>query len=138
MNISFLTGTFWLMLCEFVHDFIYDIDPIYDRVPGQKYEEHDLFLSHFGLDNMERRTSLTIAVYFAFTSLSTVGFGDYHPRGDIERVVGALLLLFGVAIFSYCIAIFKEILADISTFNADLEDGDTLSKFFGVLKHYNN
>lgn len=26
-NCCFLTGVFWLMLCEFNHDFIYDIDP---------------------------------------------------------------------------------------------------------------
>ena len=39
--------------------------------------------------------------YFMFTSLSTVGLGDYHPRSNIERLIGALLLLFGVAITSY-------------------------------------
>ena len=41
-----------------------------------------------------------MAVYFTFTTLSTVGFGDYHPRSDIERIVGAVILFFGVAIFS--------------------------------------
>ena len=40
------------------------------------------------------------ALYFAFTSLSTVGFGDFHPRSDTERLVGAAMLTFGVAIFS--------------------------------------
>jgi hypothetical protein len=86
---------------------------------------------------MDRGASLTIAVYFAFTSLSTVGFGDYHPRGDIERVVGAFLLLFGVAIFSYCLSIFKEILREIRDFNAGLDDGENLSRFFGILRQYN-
>ena len=125
------------MLCEFVHDFVYDIDPIYDRLPGEEEVEYDLFITYFGLENMDRRASLTLAVYFAFTSLSTVGFGDYHPRGDIERVVGAFLLLFGVAIFSYCLSIFKEILRDVGDFNADLDDGDNLSRFFGILRQYN-
>ena len=31
-----------------------------------------------------------------FTTLSTVGLGDYHPTNDKERVFGALILLFGV------------------------------------------
>ena len=45
-------------------------------------------------------------VYFAFTSLSTVGFGDFCPRGDVERILGSMLLLFGVAIFSYIMSKF--------------------------------
>jgi len=49
-------------------------------------------------------------MYFAFTSLSTVGFGDYNPRSNIERFMVAFVLLFGVAVFSYIMGIFIEIL----------------------------
>lgn len=49
-------------------------------------------------------------VYFAFTSLSTIGFGDFHPKSDFERSMCALILLFGVAIFSYIMGIFINIL----------------------------
>lgn len=51
-------------------------------------------------DNNEFRRSLT-AMYFSFTTLSTVGFGDLYPVSDIERLSGAFVLLFGVATFSY-------------------------------------
>ena len=51
-----------------------------------------------------------IITYFAFTSLSTVGFGDFNPRSDYERVLIAIILLFGVAIFSYVMGNFLEIL----------------------------
>lgn len=34
------------------------------------------------------------------TSLSTVGFGDYYPISDEERIVGSFVLLFGVMLFS--------------------------------------
>ena len=50
--------------------------------------------------------------YFAFTSLTTVGFGDYHPTQNIEYVVCAFLLLFGVLIFSYIINVFLDLLAN--------------------------
>ena len=76
-------------------------------------------------------------MYFSFTSLSTVGFGDYHPRGDIERVFGAFQLLFGVAIFSYILSIFKDIIQKVTTSNKDLDDGDNLARFFGILRHFN-
>jgi hypothetical protein len=40
-------------------------------------------------------------IYYSFTSLTTVGFGDYHPKSDYERIVVMFILMFGVAIFSY-------------------------------------
>jgi hypothetical protein len=49
-------------------------------------------------------------IYYAFTSLSTVGFGDYHPRADEERIFIAFLLVIGVATFSYIMGIFISIL----------------------------
>ena len=55
--------------------------------------------------------AITAAIlYFSFTSLSTVGFGDYHPTNDIERLIGAFILLFGVAIFSIVMGNFTDIL----------------------------
>jgi hypothetical protein len=81
---------------------------------------------------------LLISLYFAFTSLSTVGFGDYAPRGNIERLFGAFMLLFGVAIFSYIMGNFIDILTQIQNYTASLDDGDTLTKFFGIIKKFNN
>ena len=52
-------------------------------------------------------------IYFTFTSLSTVGFGDLHPISDSERFVGAFMLTFGVAIFSMVMSNFIDILHKI-------------------------
>jgi len=82
---------------------------------------------------MRQHEKAIVAVYFAFTSLSTVGFGDYHPISNQERLLGAAMLLFGVAIFSYCMGKFVDIFNEIISFNADLEDGENLLKFFGLL-----
>ena len=63
----------------------------------EKYPENFIVASGFPDD------TAVIAVgvlYFSFTSLSTVGFGDYHPTNDLERIIGAFILCFGVAIFS--------------------------------------
>ena len=51
-----------------------------------------------------------IIMYFAFTSLSTVGFGDFHPYNNFERLVCAFILLFGNAIFGYIIGNFTEMM----------------------------
>lgn len=50
---------------------------------------------------MSDKDSMIRLIYFSFTSLTTVGFGDFNPRSDFERLFIAFGLLFGVAIFSY-------------------------------------
>ena len=95
--------------------------------------DHELDTNH--LTEWEK----TIAVmYWSFTSLSTVGFGDFHPTADAERLVGAFVLLFGVAIFSYIMGIFIEILDQFRNMNEDFDEGDKLDCFFIFLMKLNN
>ena len=75
--------------------------------------------------------------YFAFTSLSTVGFGDFYPVSDFERMVWAFVMLFGVAIFSYIMGIFITLFEMALSYDEDLDDGDNLLKFFGTLQRFN-
>lgn len=82
--------------------------------------------------------SQTIVVtYYMFTSMSTVGFGDYHPKSDFERLICAIVLMFGVAIFSMIMGNFIDIINEYQTFSEDLDDGEELNKFFGVLQKFN-
>lgn len=48
--------------------------------------------------------------YFALTTLSTIGFGDMSPVSIQERSIGAFILLIGVAVFSFIMGEFIEIL----------------------------
>ena len=43
------------------------------------------------------------------------------------------MLLFGVAIFSYCMGKFVDIFNEMICFNRSLDDGENLSKFFGII-----
>ena len=79
-----------------------------------------------------------VLMYYAFTSLSTVGFGDYHPRSDEERAICAIILLLGVAIFSYFMGVLFEIIDNFRKLNDDLDEGDNLTRFFGLLRKFNN
>ena len=92
---------------------------------------------YYGLKDKSPSELWIIALYFSFTSLSTVGFGDYHPRSNIERFVGAFVLLFGVAIFSFIMGNFIDILNNINEFFEGLDDGENLNKFFGTIKRFN-
>ena len=104
---------------------------------GTEEENDDYFFSYFGVRDKTNMENTIMLTYFSFTSLSTVGFGDLHPRSNAERIFCAFILLFGVAIFSYMMGIFIGILDIYKVLDDDLDDGDNLSKFFGLMKKYN-
>ena len=79
---------------------------------------------------------MLIAVYFSLTSLSTVGFGDFHPRANSERIICAVILVLGVMIFSYIMGNFIAMIDSYKALNAEPDDGDELSRFFGLMKRY--
>ena len=76
-------------------------------------------------------------IYFTFTTLATVGFGDYNPKADEERLFVVIIFLSGVSIFSYLMGIFIEILRKFQQLYVDLDDGDRLSLFFSLLRKMN-
>ena len=61
------------------------------------------------MNDYEREVTI---LYFAVTSLSTVGFGDYYPITDEERILISFILLFGVMIFSYIMNQLTNVLTD--------------------------
>lgn len=49
-------------------------------------------------------------IYYTFTTLATVGFGDYHPCADEEKLLAVCVFLSGISVVSYLMGIFSEIL----------------------------
>ena len=81
----------------------------------------DNFITTFGLEERSESGTTVALLYFAFTSLSTVGLGDYHPRSNIERLVGAFVLLFGVALTSYVMETLSMMLVKIQDINRSFD-----------------
>ena len=77
-------------------------------------------------------------MYFTFTTLSTVGFGDYYPKNDTERFVGAFVLLGGVAVFSYIMGELLIMIDNIRNIENEVDIAEELEKFFGLLAYFNN
>ena len=119
-NLTYLIAIFWWVMLRLLEE-----------------DESHTFITEYNLNQKTVYENVVIVIYWAFTSLSTVGFGDFAPISDTERVIGAFILLLGVAIFSYIMGNFIEIINDISQWNRELEDDDNLNKFFGVIAKYN-
>jgi hypothetical protein len=131
LNICFFLGMIWMIIADTQMDLT--VDKVY-----QKNDNDDRFMSFYKIEGQPADRLAIIGMYFAFTTLSTVGFGDYTPRSNFERCVGAFILISGVAMFSYLMGNFIDILGSYQDLNAEFDDGDTLTKFFGAMKHFNN
>lgn len=92
--LSYFLGTLWFI---FTKNFTQD--------PGDF-----TFFNEYKLAERTDSENLILIVYFAFTTLSTVGFGDFNPKSECERALTSFILLVGVACFSYTMGQFIEIL----------------------------
>jgi hypothetical protein len=130
-GISYFIGIVFYIFADLTNDMLM-VTP-----EGQDEGYYENFIDYFSINNLNSFEKGLVMVYYAFTSLSTVGFGDYNPRSDSERLFIALILLFGVLIFSYAMGNFREMMDSIKTQNSTFDEGDNLSKFFGLLHNFN-
>mmetsp|Transcript_15587 Transcript_15587/g.23914 ORF Transcript_15587/g.23914 Transcript_15587/m.23914 type:complete len:102 (+) Transcript_15587:1361-1666(+) len=87
LGFSFFIGLLWYLTC--------------DTLRGLSEENN--FISYFGLGD-QSKSSFDVAVamfYFASTTVTTVGLGDFHPRNSSERMLGVFLMLSGALLTSY-------------------------------------
>ena len=78
-----------------------------------------------------------IIVYFMFTTLSTVGLGDFNPKSEIERLIMCLVLLLGVTCFAYIMSVLVAIVQEVQVATAEPEESQKLSRWLLLLQHFN-
>lgn len=78
----------------------------------------ETFNYHYNLDsydtNIER---LVLCCYFALTTLSTVGYGDLVPKNYSEKIIGIVIMILGIAFFSYIMGNFNDVLVNYDKIN---------------------
>ena len=78
-----------------------------------------------------------IYVYFGLTTLATIGFGDYYPISDTERILGVGLFLIGSIVFSLLMGVFIQLLKKFLNLDIEFDDSEHLNFFFQVLAKFN-
>ena len=73
-------------------------------------------------------------MYFMMTSLSTVRFGEYYPVNDFERLVGSLILLSGVTIFSYIMMKLADMIINFNKLSGESNDGLLVEDFITCMR----
>ena len=98
------------------------------------------FINAFGLgDNMvDNFRRLIISCYYALTTLSTVGYGDYYPISNNERLIAIIIMIGGVAFFSYTMGNFIEIISNYEKKMGDVNRDSDLTNYILLLSRFNN
>ena len=107
LNVIYFIGVFWFLYCEI----------------GDYFLNDDNFNSNYQLiknDDTDNFSIIIKIMYYSFTTLSTVGFGDLHPINNRERLACAFLMFFGASIFSQVLSMFLEIIIAFKKIDEDI------------------
>ena len=72
-----------------------------------------------------------VALYFTFTTITTVGYGDLGPSKTAERMICIFLVLTGASVFGYMIANVSSVLGSLDS------DGTSAEKMTEVTEYLN-
>ena len=136
MIFSYYVGCYWYLFC------FMSIGLVHHHENEELYmeSENDSFIFHrdsWDLVNQPHLRQVLVSMYFAFTTLSTIGLGDYYPVSNTERLVGSFVILIGVAMFSYILSELLNSFILIKNIEKPFGDEINLDRFFTTLKGFN-
>mgnify|MGYP001133809363 CR=1 FL=1 len=74
---------------------------------------YNTWVSRHGFEDSDKFTLYMAGFYWAFTILTTVGFGDIHAYTTSEMIICILWMLFGIVVYSYLISNLTSVLSSI-------------------------
>lgn len=81
---------------------------------------------------------LIISCYYALTTLSTVGYGDFYPISNNERIFAVVIMLVGVMFFSYIMGNFIEIISSYDKKMGNVDQSGDLNNWLILLTRFTN
>lgn len=110
-------------------------NPWYTNTGGDS-TEHTISGFAFGRlsgDGIKPSAQYLMSIYFIFTTMTTVGYGDVHPFNLEERIVAIVIMVFGASMFGYMIANIGGILTSLSASDSSGNNNDKLAEISGYL-----
>ncbi|EAR96538.2 cyclic nucleotide-binding domain protein (macronuclear) [Tetrahymena thermophila SB210] len=74
----------------------------------------DNWIDLSGLQNVSVISVYIKSLYFSIVTMNTVGYGDFTPKTDLERVIDVMIILIGCVLFGYSISKIGTILQSIT------------------------
>lgn len=101
-------------------------------------EDHECFDTTWKEENCpsDVLTLVIIVCYFALTTLSTVGYGDYFPISINEILIGIAYMLIGIVCFSQIMGSFIEIIQNYDQRMGNESNGSDLNNWTLLLTRF--
>ncbi|KAL4456067.1 hypothetical protein ABPG74_014028 [Tetrahymena malaccensis] len=80
----------------------------------QKLNNMDNWIDLSGLQNVSILSIYIKSLYFSIVTMNTVGYGDFTPKTDLERIIDVVIILIGCVLFGYSIGKIGTILQSIT------------------------
>ena len=123
------------MITYFIGCIVYFISNEFNL--DEDVENNNTFITAFGLGDLESdKSRLIVCSYFALTMLSTVGYGDYYPMSSREMIAAVIIMLACVAIFSFIMSSFLEIISSYNQKMDTVDKSDELDRWLISLERY--
>jgi len=129
--ITYFIGCFWYFFCTIYQDEEHLVQEDSDHI-------NTTFIKYNNMAEMDDMHKLIVSCYFALTTLSTVGYGDYYPVSNIERIVAVIIMLGGVAFFSYIMGNFIEIISNYEKKMGVVDKSGDLHNWLILLTRFTN
>ena len=81
---------------------------------------YDTWVSSANIQDESNAVKYLYAVYWAFQTLTTVGFGDISANTPMEKVVSILWMVFGVGFYSFTIGNLSSFITTLDAKDAEL------------------
>eukprot|EP01017_Pseudomicrothorax_dubius_P043558 TRINITY_DN7278_c0_g2_i1.p1 TRINITY_DN7278_c0_g2~~TRINITY_DN7278_c0_g2_i1.p1 ORF type:complete len:606 (-),score=184.94 TRINITY_DN7278_c0_g2_i1:149-1966(-) len=94
------------------------------------------FFKAYNLDKYPKIRRLIMCCYFALTTLATVGYGDLTPQSNAEKIFGILIMILGVAFFSYIMGNFNDVLINYDKKLGVVDKGSDLQAWMTSLSKF--
>lgn len=75
----------------------------------------DTWVTKYGYIDKDAGSLYFISLYWAVTTLSTVGYGDIAASTELEMIYAIIWMLFGLFFFSFTIGSLTSMLSNIDT-----------------------
>mmetsp|Transcript_5468 Transcript_5468/g.8509 ORF Transcript_5468/g.8509 Transcript_5468/m.8509 type:complete len:306 (+) Transcript_5468:1462-2379(+) len=130
--LSYFTGLIWYIFCNF-----------FAQEDFSNFESPDIedsYVVQYGITEDVPNSTYYLVIsltYYAFTTLSTVGLGDFHPKQNAERIFCAMIMLFGVMITSFVMDNFSKMIQELNNFNKSYDESNRFNLFIGTMKKLN-
>jgi hypothetical protein len=131
LTLSYFTGLFWQNYCEFTRDYVKNGGGLGDP-------QMEFYLEKFDLESKTLMYNVVANTYYIFTTLATVGLGDYNPRSNFERMMCCFIMLFGAMSTTLLMDGWGKILREINNFQKSYDETEKLNTFLCTLKKYND